>query len=443
MSTRKAAHFRLLGIRPLNPIDTENFYFDYDRANSIHKALIGRYEWFMFYTGIYLSHDSEYIEVNKDAKMDLSLYDTDTMKISISAIVGRNGSGKSSIVELIVRAINNLSAVLQGEGYNYSKAEHLHYIDDVYVELLFQIERKYYILSVKGRHLSIKTYSWISFYKLQKESENVLLSDKRENCRLNLLQTNNNGVEVLRKFFYTFVCNYSLYGFNYRDFGTESTPKERLIQLGINVKESQPSEDASWLKGLFHKNDGYQTPIVLHPIRVDGQLDIIRENKLAKERMLSMLFYKDEGGDYPMRTINGNLMVSEIKYYPAKNRKFAYENIRNSLGVGPRQNLYQNIDQIYKTEHILDKGNCPLVSLSLYNFVPSCGTCNGPDNKGSNTLGRSIEETILLSPTTPLNKFAEEVTFSVLPSTNEIKDLIMFRSDNDLQIVFKGGNGKI
>ena len=130
MSTHKAKHFRILGIHPLNPIDSGSLYLDLDRATSIHKALMGKYEWFMFYQGIFVDKTSQYIKVDKDSMKDFSLYDTDDLKISISAIVGRNGSGKSTIVELIVRAINNLSAALLGEGFNYSKAEHLHYIDD-------------------------------------------------------------------------------------------------------------------------------------------------------------------------------------------------------------------------------------------------------------------------------------------------------------------------
>lgn len=96
----------------------------------------------------------------------------------------------------------------------------------------------------------------------------------------------------------------------------------------------------------------------------------------------------------------------------------------------------------FETEHILDKGNCPLVSLSLYNFAPSCTTCNGQIHKGRNTLGRTIEETILLSPTTKKNKFAEEVRFTVLPLTSEIRDLIMFKSDDELGIDFKGETEK-
>ena len=347
MSTHKASHFRIIGIHPLNPVETENYYHDFDRANSIHKALVGKYEWIMFYQGIDVDSKSGFINVSKEAKKDFSLYDTDEMKISISAIVGRNGSGKSTIVELIVRVINNLSAVLQGEGFNYTKAEHLHYIDDVYVELMYQIERKYYILSVRGRQLSIKIYSWLSYYTLQQESEAVLLADKGEECRFRVLPQFNNAAEILRGFFYTLVCNYSLYGFNYRDYQNELTPTKRLKSLGIEVQESQICEDAIWLKGLFHKNDGYQTPIVLHPLRKDGQLDIVRENNLAKERMLSMLFFKDDSDEYPMRTINGNLHVSQIKFYPTKNKKASYGEILKTLGVSNKQNLFFNFEGIY------------------------------------------------------------------------------------------------
>lgn len=96
----------------------------------------------------------------------------------------------------------------------------------------------------------------------------------------------------------------------------------------------------------------------------------------------------------------------------------------------------------FDTEHILDKGKCPLVSLSLYNFLPSCGTCNGANHKGEKTLGRSIDETILLSPTTINNKFAEEVQFTIIPLNDDINDLIMFKTDDELGLDFKGQTDK-
>lgn len=82
------------------------------------------------------------------------------------------------------------------------------------------------------------------------------------------------------------VCNYSLYGFNYRDFFSEATPAARLQALHIKASDENPTEDSLWLKGIFHKNDGYQTPIVLHPMRDDGKLNVANENALAKHSRL-------------------------------------------------------------------------------------------------------------------------------------------------------------
>jgi hypothetical protein len=122
-----------------------------------------------------------------------------------------------------------------------------------------------------------------------------------------------------------------------------------LRKLKISVKDDVFSEESSWLKGIFHKNDGYQTPIVLHPMRYNGLLDIRKENNLAKERLLSLLFYKDEAGNYPMRIINGNLRISGIKVLPAANRKFARDNILDTLGINRTQNVYKNFDRIYQS----------------------------------------------------------------------------------------------
>lgn len=67
----------------------------------------------------------------------------------------------------------------------------------------------------------------------------------------------------------------------------------------------------------------------------------------------------------------------------------------------------------FDTEHVLDKGDCPLVALSLYNFVPSCGTCNDPAVKGTKTIGDTKEEITKLSPTNPSYDFWHNVLFVV------------------------------
>ncbi|MDE7111273.1 MAG: ATP-binding protein [Muribaculaceae bacterium] len=45
-------------------------------------------------------------------------------------------------------------------------------------------------------------------------------------------------------------------------------------------------DDEHWLHYVFHKNDGYQTPLSLHPFRDKGNIDINRERELSKQRVL-------------------------------------------------------------------------------------------------------------------------------------------------------------
>lgn len=113
-------HFCIIGIHPLLPSlgDGDSNYAD--KAEAIQKALWGKNEWLYFYKGYSIADDGSYIEVSSEALRDFSFYDIDKMKVSVCAIVGKNGSGKSSTVDLMIRIINNLSAVLLGEKIQFS-----------------------------------------------------------------------------------------------------------------------------------------------------------------------------------------------------------------------------------------------------------------------------------------------------------------------------------
>jgi hypothetical protein len=41
-----------------------------------------------------------------------------------------------------------------------------------------------------------------------------------------------------------------------------------------------------WLESIFHKNDGYQTPLVINPKRDEGSIDIEKEKELQKAKLL-------------------------------------------------------------------------------------------------------------------------------------------------------------
>lgn len=90
----------------------------------------------------------------------------------------------------------------------------------------------------------------------------------------------------------------------------------------------------------------------------------------------------------------------------------------------------------FETEHVLDKGECPLVGLSLYNFVPSCGTCNGPAIKGTKTIGDTENEIARLSPSAEGYDFENKVKFEVKIVTPSIKDLNAINHAGDYEVDF-------
>lgn len=349
-----AEHFRIIGLKTLKPTLNEIQKIHWERVESIQRALWKREGWLYFYDGITIDEEANEITMTKEAHYDFSLFDLPDLKVSVSAIVGKNGSGKSSVVDLIIRMINNLSAAVLGEGFNFAAAEHLHFIDYVYGSLCFQIGQIVYILEERGR--SIKLFSFkrdhkrSRIFKPHKDKTIEILNGNYDKDHLTPLKKSLRGRNLLRKLFYTLVCNYSLYGFNYRDYMNEATPQERLKAIYGEANEAKlNAEDKIWLKGIFHKNDGYQTPVVLHPMRDDGMLDIVRENNLAKERLISLQFYQDAEGNYPFRTINGNLRVIAFRITEKKQKNFAKEGQRmlEHIGISRTRNVSKHFDAVY------------------------------------------------------------------------------------------------
>jgi len=101
---------KLIGVR-FYPCYSRNGQ-DIRDAKSIQKSLYGKTDWLYFNKGFNIIESGDEITeiaVSKDA-FDSSrfLYSApDKLKISVSAIVGQNGTGKSTIVDIIIRLINN------------------------------------------------------------------------------------------------------------------------------------------------------------------------------------------------------------------------------------------------------------------------------------------------------------------------------------------------
>ena len=340
--------FKIVAIKAIQP-NTHNSVV-LEKVRAIQKALYGRNEWLYFYQGYDIREDDGFISVDKKTFNPIPLYGNERMWVNICAVVGKNGAGKSSLVDLLIRVINNLSAAIIGEGYAYNAAEHLHFIDYLYADVVVQIEERFIEICCMNRDITVRYYRLVktnnqtcTFSRNGTEETVVLMADN--NNILTPLVENRGNWHVLQEFFYSLICSYSIYGFNFRDYSKEVTNRERLQNI-IGKKEKTMEEQYKyWLTGLFHKNDGYQTPIVIHPMRENGLLNISKENALGKERQLTLLYFKDSNGTFPFQTINDDLRIKRLHLKQKNEHAYNKENTAKKLNfIGT--NLDKNFERI-------------------------------------------------------------------------------------------------
>lgn len=283
------------------------------------------------------------------------LYDdfyTGTLKgkphLQISAIVGQNGSGKSSIVEFIMRLVNNFASATLGEKKQGPAATRLHYIDKVDGELWYAQGLNVYHLAVKNAHVSLTLLKNVG----EKDGKTRYAGKKEvfdnrgdDECTevINLMQGEESEArlkEIYSHFFYSLVSNQSIYAYNTNDFKKEcnSIAKESMA-LGVKKDGSEYTvEECNWLHGIFHKNDGYQTPIVITPFRDNGNIDINKENHLALERLVTLLA-RQKG----LRIINGHLKAESLTYSYETDTYYGFRAVKSLGYVNLTEKGYQSL----------------------------------------------------------------------------------------------------
>lgn len=353
------SNFKILGVRTYLPKNLSNE--EIERVKKIQKRFFDNIEWQYFYSGV--KYNDNLINVSNTINDSDVLFDSNNISISVSSIVGKNGTGKSTILDLIIRIINNIGAAIIGEHYVYSSAEHLHYIDYLYADLMILMGNKIKVIKSRGRSLNINIYkqNGMSNNKFIYEKDSDIPLITQNDIDMNKpLDPKQNLRKELSELFYTCIYNYSIYAYNYRDYYSEKTDDKRLSLIRkerkVNVKQPAISQDDFWLMGLFHKNDGYQTPIVLNPMRDDGILNGAEENERAKDRLLSMIFYQDNNGKFPFRDINKNLKMVGL-FLPFRDTNWNKNFIVSNLNIGQKTNLYAKLENVCKDikEYYIDK----------------------------------------------------------------------------------------
>ena len=109
----------------------------------------------------------------------------------------------------------------------------------------------------------------------------------------------------------------------------------------------------------------------------------------------------------------------------------------NSQQIENLKNFKLNKEYNHFTlDHIVDKGDFPLFSLSIYNFVPSCFSCNSKFKKVRKLFQNKND--VLLSPTSKYFSFNEDVKF-IFKLVNCIKNIDDIKSHEDfiLELVYR------
>lgn len=231
------ANFKIIAIQPLEGCNSN--YFKTLEENYI-------YQFYQFYD---FSPNGE--KITYHVQKDVQLYQIENgPSINIGAIVGENGTGKSTITELLIAVMNNLSK------YYYDREElkqEVFDIENLKVRLYVQMTAIYCIEINNDSKKEVNIYKYSTI-------ENV--SDNRVKIE--------EDKGFLSNLFYTIMTNYSLHSLNDSKFETQ------------------------WLKPIFHKNDAYQVPIVIDPMRTDGNIQINIQEELVKDRLLVSLLEQEE-----------------------------------------------------------------------------------------------------------------------------------------------------
>ncbi|MNX83234.1 hypothetical protein D3C86_1149930 [compost metagenome] len=256
--------------------------------------------------------------------------------ISISAIVGKNGSGKSTLLELYYRYLYNISVengLITPDPNIKPIRTKQSLFENLELNLFFEIDNEFYSIEHKTVHNKKCTND---IFKLSNPKEKII---KNENEKILFCN-------------YSIIVNYSVYGLN------------SLVT-------------GDWLDGIFHKNDGYQTPIVINPYREEGNININTEYLLAQSRLILNHYVIGNNQsiieDIVLEKINFSLDLYKHQVQKNDNQNYRTlqeerdkENLTVHLIKGIRSSMYMNNSLDVSSEKKID--NNEKLSLEIKDF---------------------------------------------------------------------------
>jgi predicted ATPase len=276
--------FKLIAIRPLKG------------CSSQYRKVLKEGVVYQFYNDYQFIYNNEAVEpenreivtVKNNTSTPTNFYKVEgkNFNVNISAIVGKNGSGKSALFELFYLALYLISVEKEIIEPNFS------WIDKELAKSKVTRKRKLLLISIKETLIShfkdIRIELFFSIgnkiYYIKFNERSIKWQVLNEDSKINNNLLSNIQDFDLDNFFYTIAVNYSIYS---------------LL----------PNFSGKWLIDVFHKNDGYQTPLVINPFRdEDGIIDVVRESHLAQTRLICNLI----NDEFQVKEVLKGKSVSEV-----------------------------------------------------------------------------------------------------------------------------------
>lgn len=244
--------------------------------------------------------------------------------VCITAIVGRNGAGKSSLLDLLFRMLNNFGFCLYSH-IERAASDDMSFVEGIHADLYYKLNNINGILKCRNRVMALEygnrklmfSVRFLQGLKMQKEELEF------EGYEDYTHPSSKRMKEVSKMFFYTIVTNYSLQAYISQDYKNELT-----VSYSAHKKANVPGESI-WMDNLFHKNDGYMCPIVLNPFRDKGKIDMANEEHLTTQRLEAILIEEAKEHpfmqDYSYDRIDYDLRPRTIQYgFRDENNKRRY-----------------------------------------------------------------------------------------------------------------------
>lgn len=254
-------------------------------------------------------------------------------------LVGKNGSGKSSLLDMLFRMVNNVGALMCKNEERKASAR-VRYIKGIYADFAYTKEfpqqpgeLHHGLLCIRENALWIEyddNVYWLSDNQLIEMWPNAneyinSLEERFDDDHFmdfsGMVPADRNKVAEI--FFYTLATNFSILGFQASDYENEDSLEFEDVYLTtendeyITTENDEPIscwqewvEHKNWIPSLFHKNDGYMCPIVLNPYRDRGLLNVANESYLTARRLAGLMIYSRKYN----KTIIENYTLDKVTY---------------------------------------------------------------------------------------------------------------------------------